>query len=52
MGAAATELLVKRIQCPDEPYPHDVCFAPELIVRESTIGVHEASLLRSSRGKR
>jgi DNA-binding LacI/PurR family transcriptional regulator len=52
MGAAAAELLVKRIQCPDEPYPHDVCFAPELIVRESTIGVHEAPLLRPSRGKR
>jgi LacI family transcriptional regulator len=52
MGAAAAELLVKRIQCPDNPYPHDVCFAPELIVRESTIGVHEASLLRPSRGKR
>jgi DNA-binding LacI/PurR family transcriptional regulator len=26
MGSAAAELLIKRIQSPDEPYPHDVCF--------------------------
>src|SRR5882757_4878538 len=52
MGSAAADLLVKRIQCPDEPYPHDVCFEPELIVRESTIGVHETSLPRPSQGKR
>jgi LacI family transcriptional regulator len=52
MGSAAAELLVKRIQCPDEPFPHDVCFEPELIVRESTIGVHEISLSRLSQGKR
>jgi LacI family transcriptional regulator len=52
MGSAAAELLVKRILSPDEPYPHDVCFEPELIVRESTTGVHEASPPRPSRGKR
>jgi LacI family transcriptional regulator len=52
MGSAAAELLVKRIQSPDEPYPHDVCFEPELIVRESTVDVHEASPPRPSRGNR
>ena len=52
MGAAAAELLIKRILSPDEPYPHDVWFEPELIVRESTMGVHEASTPRPSRGKR
>jgi DNA-binding LacI/PurR family transcriptional regulator len=52
MGSAAAELLVKRILSPDEPHPHDVCFEPELIVRESTIGVHQASPPRPSRGKR
>jgi DNA-binding LacI/PurR family transcriptional regulator len=51
MGSAAAELLVQRILSPDEPYPHDVCFEPELIVRESTIGVHEASPPPHSRGK-
>jgi len=51
MGSAAAELLIKRILSPDEPYPHDVCFEPELIVRESTMGVYEASLPRPSRGK-
>jgi DNA-binding LacI/PurR family transcriptional regulator len=53
MRSAAAELLIKRIQSPPgEPYPHDVCFEPELIVRESTIGVHEATPPRPSRGKR
>jgi LacI family transcriptional regulator len=52
MGSAAAELLVKRILSPDEPYPHDVCFEPELIVRESTLGVHQASSPLHSRGKR
>jgi DNA-binding LacI/PurR family transcriptional regulator len=52
MGSAAAELLIKRILSPDEPYPHDVCFEPELIVRESTMAVHEASPPRPSRGQR
>jgi LacI family transcriptional regulator len=39
MGTTAAELLVKRIQSPDEPYPHEIWFEPELIVRESTAGV-------------
>jgi DNA-binding LacI/PurR family transcriptional regulator len=52
MGSAAAELLIKRIQSPDEPYPHDVCFEPELIVRESTMGVPKASPPRPSRDKR
>jgi LacI family transcriptional regulator len=52
MGSAAAELLIKRILSPDEPYPHDVCFEPELIVRESTMAVHKASPPRLSRGQR
>jgi LacI family transcriptional regulator len=52
MSAAAAEFLIKRILSPDEPYPHDVCFELELIVRESTMAVHEASPPRPSRGKR
>src|SRR5882757_2107886 len=51
MGAAAAELLIKRILSPDEPYPHDVYFEPELIVRESTMAVHKASPPRPSRGQ-
>ena len=52
MGSTAAELLIKRILSPDQPYPHEACFEPELIMRESTISVHEASPPRSSRGKR
>jgi DNA-binding LacI/PurR family transcriptional regulator len=43
MGSAAAQLLVQRIQSPDEPYPREVWFEPELIVRESTTGVPHAS---------
>jgi DNA-binding LacI/PurR family transcriptional regulator len=43
MGSAAAQLLVQRIQAPDEPYPHEVWFEPELIVRESTTGVPHTS---------
>jgi LacI family transcriptional regulator len=39
MGWTAAQLLVNRIQSPDEPYPADVWFEPELVVRESTAGV-------------
>ena len=42
MGIAAAELLIKRIQAPDEPYPQDVWFEPELIVRESTAGISQS----------
>jgi LacI family transcriptional regulator len=52
MGSAAAELLIKRILSPEEPYPHDVCFEPELIVRESTIGIHKSFPPRPLRGKR
>jgi DNA-binding LacI/PurR family transcriptional regulator len=52
MGAAAAELLIKRILSPQEPYPHDVCFEPELIVRESTMVVHQASPPGPSQAKR
>ena len=36
MGWTAAQLLVKRIQMPDEPYQEEVWFEPELIIREST----------------
>jgi DNA-binding LacI/PurR family transcriptional regulator len=39
MGTAAAELLVKRIQAPDEQFQSEVWFEPELVVRESTAGV-------------
>ncbi|MEO6982667.1 MAG: substrate-binding domain-containing protein, partial [Edaphobacter sp.] len=39
MGWTAAQLLIKRIQAPDEPYPQEVWFEPELIIRESTAGV-------------
>jgi DNA-binding LacI/PurR family transcriptional regulator len=51
MGSAAARLLVQRIQSPDEPYPREVWFEPELIVRESTTGVPHTSPPRP-RGKR
>jgi DNA-binding LacI/PurR family transcriptional regulator len=40
MGWTAAQLLIKRIQFPDEPYPHEVWFEPELVVRESTASIH------------
>lgn len=52
MGLAAAQLLIKRIQTPGEPYPEVVWFEPELVVRESTAGVREISLLKSRRTKR
>ncbi len=36
MGEAAAQLLLRRIQYPNEEYPETVTFEPELIVREST----------------
>ncbi len=42
MGWTAAQLLIKRIQCPDEPYPHEVWFEPELVVRESTASIHNS----------
>jgi LacI family transcriptional regulator len=52
MGWAAAQHLVKRIQSPDEPYPQVVWFEPELVVRESTAGVHEPSRTKARRAKR
>ena len=51
MGLTAAQLLVQRIQSPDGPYPQEVWFEPELIVRESTTGVPHTSPPRP-RGKR
>jgi DNA-binding LacI/PurR family transcriptional regulator len=36
MGEAAAQLLVKRIAKPHEPYPEEITFEPELMVRESS----------------
>jgi DNA-binding LacI/PurR family transcriptional regulator len=36
MGGMATQLLLRRIQFPNEVYPETVTFDPELMVREST----------------
>lgn len=47
MGWTAAETLVKRIQTPDEPYPETIWFEPELVVRESTAGVHESKSRRA-----
>jgi DNA-binding LacI/PurR family transcriptional regulator len=52
MGTTAAKLLIKRIQAPDEPYPQDVWFEPELIVRESTTSIRQASPPSKPRGKR
>jgi LacI family transcriptional regulator len=52
MGLTAAQLLIQRIQSPDEPNPPDVWFAPELIVRESTTSVPHASAPHPPQGKR
>ena len=52
MGWTAAQLLVKRIQAPDEPYPEEVWFQPELIVRESTMAIHTAVLPKSRQENR
>jgi LacI family transcriptional regulator len=36
MGQTAAQLLLRRIQFPQEAYPETVMFEPELMVREST----------------
>jgi len=41
MGWTAAQLLVQRIQSPEEPFPEDVWFEPELVVRESTAGIRD-----------
>jgi DNA-binding LacI/PurR family transcriptional regulator len=52
MGTAGAQLLIKRIISPDEPYPTEVWFEPELVVRESTAGIHKAPSPRPQRGRR
>ncbi|WP_158945116.1 LacI family DNA-binding transcriptional regulator [Granulicella sp. S190] len=51
MGWAAAQLLIKRIQCPDLPYPREVRFEPELVVRESTASIQNTSPPRPRRGR-
>jgi LacI family transcriptional regulator len=48
MGKSAAELLIKRIQTPDQPFSDTVWFTPELVVRESTAS---ASTLIDRRSK-
>ncbi|MEI9977489.1 MAG: LacI family DNA-binding transcriptional regulator [Edaphobacter sp.] len=52
MGWAAAQLLVQRINSPEEPYPQDLSFEPELIVRESTAGRTQPPPRRPPRRKR
>jgi LacI family transcriptional regulator len=52
MGWTAAQLLIQRIQSPGEPNPGDVCFEPELIVRESTTDVPHPFSPHSPQGKR
>jgi LacI family transcriptional regulator len=47
MGLTAAELLIKRIQSPNEPYAETVLFSPELIVRESTASASTAKPRRA-----
>jgi DNA-binding LacI/PurR family transcriptional regulator len=49
MGWTAAETLVRRIQAPDDPFPEIIWFEPELVVRESTAGVHESSAAKARR---
>lgn len=51
MGWTAAQLLVNRIQFPEKPYPDAVWFEPELVVRESTAGVHEDHSAKAHRAK-
>jgi DNA-binding LacI/PurR family transcriptional regulator len=50
MGTEAARLLIQRIQSPDLPYPQQVWFEPQLIVRESTRAITPTN--RRSRSKR
>jgi DNA-binding LacI/PurR family transcriptional regulator len=52
MGWTAAQLLIKRIQAPEDPFPHDVAFEPELVVRESTMAISDISSLKQQRSKR
>jgi DNA-binding LacI/PurR family transcriptional regulator len=52
MGWTAAQLLVKRIQTPEQPYPEEVWFEPELIIRESTTAIHTAAPAKSRKAKR
>jgi DNA-binding LacI/PurR family transcriptional regulator len=52
MGWTAAQLLVQRIQSPEESCPEEVWFEPELIVRESTTSIPHSSPPRPPRGKR
>jgi LacI family transcriptional regulator len=51
MGLAAAELLIKRIQSPDQPFVETVWFTPELVVRESTAGAPSPKRRRASVAK-
>ena len=50
MGTEGARLLIQRVQSPDQPFPREVWFEPELIVRESTMAV--TPTLRPQRTKR
>jgi DNA-binding LacI/PurR family transcriptional regulator len=49
MGWTAAEILIKRIQAPDEPHAEEIWFKPELVVRESTTDISNVTSPASPR---
>jgi LacI family transcriptional regulator len=47
MGGTAAELLIQRIQAPNQPYPETLWFDPELVIRESTAGAPATNMRHS-----
>jgi LacI family transcriptional regulator len=52
MGETAAQMLLRRIQFPDEIYPETVTFEPELMVRESTSAAKPVLSLRAASSKK
>lgn len=54
MGWTSAQLLLSRIAAPGSPYPEVITFEPELVVRESTAGLHPSAIkrLRNKPGQR
>jgi DNA-binding LacI/PurR family transcriptional regulator len=50
MGRSAAQLLVRRIQSPDQPCLEEVWFEPELVVRESTAAARQTPSHRPPQG--
>ena len=52
MGEVGVQILLKRIEKPDEAYPDTIMFEPELMVRESTAPVSTALRSVPAKGRR